>query len=396
MKVTIVVGGRWHAFDLAKELQKQGSLHKLITNYPRWLVEKWGIEKERIVSLPTTFYLVKLIYLVGGESLMMRVQWIIHKWFADKAACHLQGSDVIHGWSQWSEPSFKWAKERGIPTVLERSSAQIQEQSLILEEGHRRLGMTWVPTHKKIVEMELREYNLCDVIAVPSLFVERTFKKRSCHSEKLYRNHFGVNLKQFTVKERSTSGSRDGGFRAIYAGSLTVRKGIPTLIEGFKKSGVNGTLCLIGGCSKELRRFISNQSRDIIVLGHIRQDELVKHYQNADCFVLASIEEGMAMVQIQALSCGLPLICTTNTGGEDLLRLGGARPIVENRDILRFPAGFVVPVEQPDSIAYCLKRLEEDKHLLKSMRENAQTLAKGRLSWASYAQRAMSMYEGLV
>ena len=38
---------------------------------------------------------------------------------------------------------------------------------------------------------------------------------------------------------------------------------------------------------------------------------------------MSSIEEGMAMVQMQALACGLPLICTTNTGGEDLLRLSG-------------------------------------------------------------------------
>ena len=36
MKVTIVVGGRWHAFDLARELERQGHLHRLITNYPGW------------------------------------------------------------------------------------------------------------------------------------------------------------------------------------------------------------------------------------------------------------------------------------------------------------------------------------------------------------------------
>ena len=40
MKITIVVGGRWHAFDLARELHQAEHLHKLITNYPRWFVQR--------------------------------------------------------------------------------------------------------------------------------------------------------------------------------------------------------------------------------------------------------------------------------------------------------------------------------------------------------------------
>jgi hypothetical protein len=77
---------------------------------------------------------VKLIYKLGGEGLMMRCQWRVHQWFAKRAVKHLEGSELIHGWSQWSEPSLRWAKQRGIPTVLERSSAQIEEQSRLLRE----------------------------------------------------------------------------------------------------------------------------------------------------------------------------------------------------------------------------------------------------------------------
>ena len=55
MKITIVVGGRWHAFDLAQQLHAHGHLHRLITNYPRWFVMRWGIPAEKVVSLPFTF-----------------------------------------------------------------------------------------------------------------------------------------------------------------------------------------------------------------------------------------------------------------------------------------------------------------------------------------------------
>lgn len=30
MKISIVVGGRWHAFDLARELHSAGILHRLL------------------------------------------------------------------------------------------------------------------------------------------------------------------------------------------------------------------------------------------------------------------------------------------------------------------------------------------------------------------------------
>ena len=66
MKITIVVGGRWHAFNLARKLYAKGHLHRLITNYPRWIVSRWGIP-ERVVSLPLTFWVVKAIYKIGGE-----------------------------------------------------------------------------------------------------------------------------------------------------------------------------------------------------------------------------------------------------------------------------------------------------------------------------------------
>ena len=67
MRVTIIVGGRWHAFDLAKEVYEQGHLHRLITNYPRWIVSRWGIPSEKVVSLPMTFWIVKAIYSLGEK-----------------------------------------------------------------------------------------------------------------------------------------------------------------------------------------------------------------------------------------------------------------------------------------------------------------------------------------
>ena len=397
MKVSIVVGGRWHAFDLARELDRSGHLHRLITNYPRWFVRRWGIPTDKVVSLPLTFWLVKLIYRIGGESLMMQLQWTVHRWFAKRASRYLEGSDVIHGWSQWSEPSLLWAKEKEIPTVLERSSAQIQEQSRLLREEYKRLGLRWTETHRKIEAMELREYELATAIAVPSLFVERSFLSRGISSNRLFRNGFGVDLDQFKEPENHAVSPLDIGLRVVYAGALSIRKGIPDLLDGFRLADLEeASLTLIGGLTPELKYLVASQGPRVRCLGHRPQDELARHYGYCHCFVMASIEEGMAMVQMQALACGLPLICTSNTGGEDLLRLQTSEPILGPDGIQQFPAGYLLPIHRPDAIAWCLRQLASTPGLWEQKRMAALELAKNRLSWRAYGERSIQLYEKLL
>ena len=394
MKITIVVGGRWHAFDLARELHQAGHLHKVITNYPRWFACRWGIPRDKLVSLPFTFWVVKAIYRIGGEGLMMRSQWLVHRWFADRAAKHLEGSELIHGWSQWSEPSLVWAKKRGIPSVLERSSAHILEQSRLLSEEHRRLGIHWTATHPKIEAMELREYALCKKIAVPSLFVERSFVERGFPLESLYRNALGVNLSHFHEPSEPPDTPNREGLRVIYAGALSVRKGIPDLLAGFNKAKLErAQLTLVGGMTRELATMIERHTGNVVALGHRPQSELVQHYGRAHCFVMASVEEGMAMVQMQALACGLPLICTTNTGGEDLLRMRDDAPISRPLGIQQFPAGFVVPIHSPTAIAWCLEQMPG---VWEHQRKAALELAKSCLDWKAYGKRAIELYEDLL
>ena len=397
MRITLVVGGRWHAFDLARELLRHGHLHRLITNYPRWFVRRWGIPPERVVSLPFTFVVVRAIYRFGGESLMMRHQWWVHRWFATRAAKHLQGSQVIHGWSQWSEPSLQWAVARQVPTVLERSSSHILEQSRLLREEHRRFGLTWIETHPRIEAMELREYGLTTAVAVPSLFVERSFLARGFPATKIFRNAFGVDLSNFKPAETPPAPPTQNGLHVIYAGTLSVRKGIADLLAGFSAADlVDARLTLLGGETPELSMLLDQQPTTVKRLGHLPQAELVQHYSQAHCFVMASIEEGMAYVQLQGLASGLPLICTPNTGGEDLLRLAGATAIDNGNGILEFPAGWMVPIHAPQAIAACLRRLAHESGLWEEKRQAALALAGSSLSWSAYGQRAIEHYRRLL
>ena len=51
MRITIVVCGRFHAFDLAQELSKKNFLHALITSYPKYKLKNYNIPPNKIHSI---------------------------------------------------------------------------------------------------------------------------------------------------------------------------------------------------------------------------------------------------------------------------------------------------------------------------------------------------------
>ena len=396
-KVTIVVGGRWHAFDLAKGLKARGALHRLVTNYPWSKVAKWGFTRDEVVTLTSSQWLNQIVQRVVPGRWRSKFQYFIHQRFAVGAAQHLAGADVVHGWSSFSEPSIAWCRARGIPFVLERGSSHMLTQCRLLEEESNRLGLHDEITHPEIIAMELREYAAATRVAVPGYFVERSFLDNGFPAGRLICNPLGVDLSKFSPGEAKLP---NGSFRIIYVGSLTYRKGIHYLVEAFRQAAIpQGRLVLVGGASHETDQLLG--PTPVIGLervGHVPQAELVQHYRAAQVFVMASIEDGWGMVLSQAMATGLPLICTENTGGEDLMQLiaPGETPIQEEGGVRRYSSGFVVPIRDPGAIARCLNRLYHSPELLRKQREAALKIHQASLDWQAYADRAIQHYRQII
>ena len=101
-----------------------------------------------------------------------------------------------------------------------------------------------------------------------------------------------------------------------------------------------------------------------------------------DVFVICSIEEGLAMVQTQAMACGLPLICTTNTGGDDLIDNG--------------INGFVVPIRQVKILQEKMEFLYLNRDKCKEMGKNALKTIQSDFSWKNYGYRSVAFYKQLI
>jgi glycosyltransferase involved in cell wall biosynthesis len=378
MKVSIAVLGRFHAFNLAHQLQKQDSLHHLITTYPAYKALEFGIDADAIKSL---LYLEissrgwsKLPNWLKGDR-NLQLFWL--EWFDRDVTKNLRGDfDIFVGWSGACLSSFRRAKELGSLTIVERGSSHMQYQTEILLEEYERWGLKFTATHPGVYERELQAYQECDRIAIPSLFVKRTFLEKGIPESKLIHVPYGVSLSEFYPVPKE-----DKTFRVIHCGGITLRKGVQYLLQAFYELNLpDAELWLVGSVDSEINPFLAKYESDKIILkGKQPQNQLRWFYSQCSVFCIASLEEGLAMVQPQAMACGLPVIHTTNTGGEDIVRDGIDGFCVPIRDVEALKAKILYFYENPD------KRDEMGKNAFKQSQTS--------LSWDDYGEKMISAYK---
>jgi len=213
-----------------------------------------------------------------------------------------------------------------------------------------------------------QELELADTVIVPSTFVRETLELYPGGKKKIVVNPFGVPANISAPRELTKP---DQPLRVLYVGSLTQRKGIAYLFEAVEKAGKAVKLTVIGrkvGQSQALDR-ACDKHRWVASLPHSGiLDEMRQH----DVFVFPSLFEGLALVTGEAISQGLPVITTPNSGGTDILRDG--------------VDGFIVPIRDPEAITERLLQLHNDRALLKQMSDSAREQAL-ELDWRGYKDR---------
>lgn len=375
MKVCVSVGGRFHAFELARYLQQRGALVRLLTSLPKFEVAKYGVSRANVTSLIGKELIMRLHGHLPSSLQTNRAAYIASDWFDRRAAQRLPACDVCTAWSSFGLHTIRKAKRMGAMTVIERGSTHIEFQRDILKEEYGRFGIDMDPIPPGIVEKELQEYSEADYIAIPSGFVRRTFLDRGVPEAKLIHEPYGVSLTQFRPTPK-----RDKVFRVINVGTQSIQKGTYYLVRAFAELNLpDSELWLVGSIGEELRPLLAPFEGKFRHLGPFPQAELVNFYGQADVFALCSLQEGLAMVQAQAMACGLPVVCTPNTGGEDLIRDGRE--------------GFIVPTRDIEALKEKLLFLYQNGDAAKEMGENALRRVRSGFSWDDYGERVLRAYQ---
>ena len=378
MKINISVVGRFHAFNLAQQLRKHKVLNKLITTYPKFKVREWGLENKEIVSelwLEVLNRYKNKIPFFSNEVINNFVK-IRH---AKNSAKYIDKADIIVGWSGSSLETIIQTKKENKISIVVRGSSHYNYQMKILSNEYKKNNLSFSPNYSQW-QRELLEYELSDYIQVNSSFVKRTFIEQGIPEEKIIMVNTGVDLQEFKQIPKE-----DQVFRIIFAGGGSIRKGYHYLLQAFYELNLpNCEVWHLGNINDEIKPFLYKYKTDKWILkGHIPQKELYKYYSQGSVFVLPSLEEGLAMVQAQAMACGLPIICTTNTGGEDFISKNGKE-------------GFVIPIRDVKSLKEKILYLYENQDIAKEMGQEAKKRILIGYSWDDYGKKIVSEYEKIL
>lgn len=390
MRVIQTVFGVFHHFDLATELQKRGHLERVYSTWPWARLKREGLPKERVESFPWVhtpayFYGRSKLYRVPvAQQLQLINTALFDSWTSGRLrALERKGTkvDALIAISGSGTNTGRLLQQQGGVFICDRGSSHHRYQRNIIAEEDRIWGVEREPTSDpRVTAIEEKQYELADAISVPSSFAVRSFVEMGVPREKLRLIPYGVRLERFHPVAEPSKDS----FDVLFAGQVSLRKGIPYLLQAFDKlKHPNKRLRIAGSIDRAVKHVFDRlPNASVEWLGSVPQGELVNLMSKSHVLVLPSIEEGLALVQAQAMACGCPVIASLNTGSEDLYTDG-----VE---------GFIVPIRDADALATRMQQVADDPALQERMREASLNRVRHLGGWSEYGAKWEKALEELI
>lgn len=204
---------------------------------------------------------------------------------------------------------------------------------------------------------------------------------------------FGMSCNRFQVTPATRSFSdavseRAGGRFVVFAlGRHVEYKGFGVLLDAMRHCDA----FLVLGGDGPLRASLMEKATSMGLLdrvwftGVLTEDELVGGYHACDVFCLPSIttNEAFGLVQLEAMACGKPVICTQLGNGVNALNPDGV-------------TGLTVPVGDAMALGHAVEWLRTDPSLRQRLGRQAEMHVTNHYSLNAMGQRHVALYHQLV
>jgi len=298
----------------------------------------------------------------------------------------INGSDLVHVHGHPYLSSLyasKIAKFLGKPVVL------TQHNTFIKYEGGIWDHVEWlndIAVGKQVLKNS-------DRIITVSNATKRYVLSLGAEMRRLSVLHNGVDIDRFRPlrglreEKRRKLGIQTNAKVILTVRRLVYKNGIDTLIESATKVLKQDPrlVFLIVGTGPDQTQ-IKEQATQLGISGHFKligfvtDEELPSYYNAADLFVLPSKSgEGLPLVSLEAMACGLPVIATD---------VGGIREIIPEA------YGKFVPPDSPDIMAEAI--LEYSQFDLDQIKQKVRAIVEDKYSWDKNVGRLAEIYEQLI
>jgi glycosyltransferase involved in cell wall biosynthesis len=246
--------------------------------------------------------------------------------------------------------------------IREMINTHVGTAKRILDAEYVRLGL---PPSDLVsdgaVRREQEELAMMDFIVSPSECVDDSLQEWGISEDRIIRSTFGWSPENFAGTSKADLPGE--GVKALFVGSVGIRKGIHLALAAWDRAKVDGTFIVVGSVDADAEHLVApyRNRPDIHFIPFTR--ELAQLYRASDFMFFPSLEEGAPLVCYQAGGCGLPILTSP---------MGRGR-LVEDR-----VTGFVTDAHDTETLAFHLQELAGDaalrQRLGEQIRKRAMTL----------------------
>lgn len=253
---------------------------------------------------------------LGGEEAL---SYEANDWLMRTMAkeCARRTVTAVHSYEDCSLWQFQEAKRRGKACIYDMPIGYYgwwQKKEAELAKKYRdwlppegTSSSRWVRPEQKKKEMEL-----ADVVITASSFAKNTIQE--FFDKKVSLAPYGIDL----PKQADRMPKKDGVFRVVYAGTASVRKGTPLLLETWKRLGWKNAELVLAGSWQLARPMEKHLPLGVRHVGQLASTKLMDLFRESDWLILPSNFEGYGLVILEALAQGVPVLASTATGAADL------------------------------------------------------------------------------
>lgn len=315
-------GGGVICRDISEEIASKGHRVTVVTSLYGSLPPHESLNGVTIIRLPVVMRAKK-----DTASLPSMISFVPLCMLNAKTILRREKFDVINThFAIPSGPAGQYISDRfGIPNVLSIHGGDIYDPSKSLSP-HDTFGL------KQTVRKMLMK---ADRVVAQSTDTKSNAERYYGVDRKIDIVPLGIRANPYPVKSRQVLGLPADKYVFSTIGRLVKRKNIEDLlhiVREIRESTPSVLLIMGDGPEKD---FIENTVRNLGIedavrlLGRVSEEQKYEYLNASDGYLSTAIHEGFGIVFLEAMECGLPVICYDRGGQRDFLKNGKTGYLVE-------------------------------------------------------------------
>lgn len=261
-----------------------------------------------------------------GWRLQARSQWDLalrrNDWFQKQAVqilTSLSGHRIVFAHSYSAQLIFRLARSRGWTTVLGQIDPGEEHFAIVrrLAEQSPDFGPSPAEPPPRYFQQWREECGMADRIVVNSAWSREALVRAGVDAARVRVVPLAYEPpapRETVTREYPPAFTERRPLRLLFAGSNSVVKGVPPLLEAMRALGGRPvTLRLVGERAMIIPPALVDHP-SVEIVGPVSRSDIMRHYQECDALIFPSHSDGFGMVQVEAQASGLPIVASRHCG----------------------------------------------------------------------------------